>query len=66
MPVISIFYYIIREKQCIMRETQFRICYDSRRFCYEKFRGGEANEGQEGCGGASARGGPQVVYDHAF
>ena len=23
-----------------MRETQFRICYNSRRFCYEKFRGG--------------------------
>ena len=23
-----------------MRETQFRICYDSRRFCYERFKGG--------------------------
>ena len=23
-----------------MRETQFRICYDSRRFCYEMFKGG--------------------------
>ena len=31
-----------------------------------KSSAGEVNEGQEGCGGASARGVPQVLYDHAF